>query len=66
MSASDWWVRRRPSLTLGMLLTSLTGKGFALLGLGALLAPWLRPWAWGLLVVGVALDLAAKWRWLRK
>jgi len=63
---SDWWMQKRQTLTLGMLLTILAGKGLALLGIGALLAEWLRPWAWGLVVVGVVLDLSTKWRWLRR
>lgn len=66
MGLSAWWERRRGTLTLGALLTILAGKGLALLGVGALLAEWLRPWAWGLIVVGVALDLVTKWRWLRR
>lgn len=66
MCTNAWWVKKRDSLTLGMLLTIFAGKALALLGVGALLAPWLRPWAWSLIVIGLVVDLTAKWRWLRR
>lgn len=66
MPLTPWWEQKRQSLTGGMLTAILIGKGLALIGIGALLAPWIRPWAWGLIVVGLTLDGATKWRWLRR
>ena len=59
-----WWSQKRDRLTFGMLVTLVLGKGLVLFGLGALLAEWVRPWALALIVIGVALDLITKRRWL--
>jgi hypothetical protein len=66
MRLTTWWNTKRQTLTLGMLALSMTGKGLVLLAVGALWADALRPWAWPLIAVGIALDLTAKWRWLRR
>ena len=61
---SQWWLKHRDRLSFGTITLIFTGKFLVALGIGAILASCLRPWAWWLIGLGVALDLLAKWRWL--
>lgn len=60
------WLQNRDRLSLGLFAEMLTGKALIALGLGALLARWLAPWAVLLIVLGLVIDGQAKWRWLRR
>lgn len=66
MHPKEWWALKRNRLTLELVLQILVGKGLLSLGLGALLACWIGKVAWLLVLVGLALDLTAKWRWLKR
>ncbi len=54
------WNRIKASLTLADLLLDVTGKALVALGLGALLASWVKPYAVGLIVVGLAVSVTVK------
>jgi len=61
-----WWVSHRERLTIGLITLMFLGKSMVALGIGILLADWLRPWAGYSIVFGIALDALAKWRWMRR
>ena len=63
---SALWERIKPGVTLADLLADVTGKCLVALGLGALLAPHLLSWAWGLIGVGMVLSLTVKLKYCRR
>ncbi len=63
---SERWKRIRVELALGDLLIDVGGKALAALGLGALLAHWLRPCAWGLIVVGLLMSVTVKMKYWKR
>lgn len=48
------------------LCVDLSGKGLVALGVGALLAAWLEPYAWILIVVGVVLSATVKAKYWKR
>ena len=59
-----FWLKHRDRLNFRTLTQMFLGKFLLALGIGALLAEWLKPWGWPLVVAGLMLDGLAKWRWL--
>ena len=61
----SFWLKHRNRLDFRTVTQMFLGKFLLALGIGALLAEWLKGWAWWLVVAGVVVDGLAKWRWLR-
>ena len=59
-SWSERWHRIKAEVTLCDLLADVSGKVLVALGLGALLAPALLPFAWVLVLGGLGLSLFIK------
>jgi len=65
-SCSQRWDRIKNVVAFQDLLFDVTGKVLVGLGMGALLAQYLQPYAWGLIVVGLALSVMAKAKYWKR
>lgn len=65
-SWSDRWEHIRHEITLRELGQDVVGKFLLGLGVGALLARFLQPYAWFLIVVGVALSTLVKAKYWKR
>ena len=69
MTTRSWaerWNRIKTKLTLTDLLLDMSGKMLLTLGLGACLASYLAPYAWGLIIVGFGLSVAVKLKYWKQ
>ncbi len=63
---AQFWLKHRDRLDFVMITQMFLGKFLLALGIGVLLAEWMRGWGWWLVGTGILMDGLAKWRWLRR